>query len=114
MVSEHPVNSKTINQNVLAAEYAVRGPIVIRAGELAEQLKKDPSSLPFDDIVLCNIGNPQSLGQKPITFYRQIMAICDYPDILNSEEATKIFPPDVIARSKEVLAHTAGGTGAYT
>ena len=80
----HPVNANTINQNVLTAEYAVRGPIVVRAGELALQLKKDPSSLPFEDIVLCNIGNPQSLGQKPITFYRQIMAICDYPDLLLS------------------------------
>jgi alanine transaminase len=110
----HPVNAKTINQNVLTAEYAVRGPIVVRAGELALQLKKDPSSLPFEDIVLCNIGNPQSLGQKPITFYRQIMAICDYPDLLDSPECSKIFPEDVIARSKEVLANTAGGTGAYT
>ena len=80
----HPVNAKTINQNVISAEYAVRGPIVIRAGELEEQLEKDPSSVPFDDIVLCNIGNPQSLGQKPITFFRQIMAICDYPDLLES------------------------------
>ena len=88
----HPVNANTINQNVLTAEYAVRGPIVVRAGELAEQLKKDPSSLPFEDIVLCNIGNPQCrLGQKPITFYRQIMAICDYPDLLDSPECSKIF-----------------------
>ena len=110
----HPVNVKTINQNVLAAEYAVRGPIVIRAGELEEQLEKDPSSVPFDDIVLCNIGNPQSLGQKPITFFRQIMAICDYPDLLESPEAKKIFPEDVMARSRDVLASTAGGTGAYT
>ena len=33
----HPVNANTINQNVLTAEYAVRGPIVVRAGELAVQ-----------------------------------------------------------------------------
>jgi hypothetical protein len=26
-------------------------------------LKKDPSKYPFDKIVYCNIGNPQSLGQ---------------------------------------------------
>ena len=70
---------ETINQNVIKAEYAVRVPIVIRASELQERLKNDPNSVPFEDVVLCNIGNPQSLGQKPLTFFRQILAICDYP-----------------------------------
>lgn len=29
-------------------------------------------SLPFDRIINCNIGNPQQLSQKPITFFRQV------------------------------------------
>ena len=31
--------------------------------------------------VWCNIGNPQQLGQKPITFFRQVIALMDYPDV---------------------------------
>jgi hypothetical protein len=31
-----------------------------------------PSSLPFDEIVYCNIGNPQALNQQPITFFREV------------------------------------------
>ena len=26
----------------------------------------------FTQMVQCNIGNPQQLGQKPITFFRQV------------------------------------------
>jgi hypothetical protein len=29
------------------------------------------SGLDFDRIIYCNIGNPQQLQQKPITFFRQ-------------------------------------------
>ena len=28
--------------------------------------------LPFKKLIYCNIGNPQSLGQQPITFHRQV------------------------------------------
>jgi alanine transaminase len=101
---------ETINQNVIKAEYAVRGPIVIRASELQERLKNDPNSVPFEDVVLCNIGNPQSLGQKPLTFFRQILAICDYPELLNHED---LFPKDVVERARDVLKNS-NGTGAYT
>eukprot|EP01045_Picozoa_sp_COSAG04_P018407 COSAG04_NODE_1701_length_5891_cov_2.394337_4_plen_326_part_00 len=31
-------------------------------------------SRPFPDVVLCNIGNPQSVGQQPLTFPRQVRA----------------------------------------
>jgi hypothetical protein len=38
---------------------------------------RDPArrdSLPFKEVIYCNIGNPQQLRQKPITFYRQARA----------------------------------------
>ena len=95
-------------------EYAVRGAIVTRAGELETQLKKDPASLPFDKIVMCNIGNPQSVGQKPITFYRQVLALTDYPQLMDAPEAGKLFPSDVISTAKHILENMKGGTGAYS
>lgn len=104
----------TINPKVRAMEYAVRGAIVTRAGEIEAQLKKDPSSLPFDKIVMCNIGNPQSVGQKPITFYRQVLALTDYPQLMDAPEAGKLFPSDVISTAKHILGNMKGGTGAYS
>ncbi|KAL0285439.1 UNVERIFIED_CONTAM: Alanine aminotransferase 2, mitochondrial, partial [Sesamum angustifolium] len=61
----------TINPKVLECEYAVRGEIVILAQRLQEELKNNPNAHPFDEILYCNIGNPQSLGQQPITFFRE-------------------------------------------
>ena len=65
------LEANTINKNIMDMEYAVRGRLVIKAGEYQAELDSGSSSLPFDEIILCNIGNPQSLGQKPLTFYRQ-------------------------------------------
>jgi len=104
----------TINSAVKDMQYAVRGAIVSKAGEIEAALKKDPSKYPFDKIVMCNIGNPQSLGQKPITFYRQVLALCDFPDMLDSKEAETLFPADVRKRARDILANTKGGTGAYS
>lgn len=65
-----PLTLQSVNPDVREAQYAVRGEIVMRAQALQEQLKKKPGSLPFERIVYCNIGNPQQLGQTPITFFR--------------------------------------------
>lgn len=34
-----------------------------------------------DQIIWCNIGNPQILGQPPITYFRQVLALCEYPEV---------------------------------
>lgn len=46
----------TLNPNVLAAEYAVRGAIAIKAANYNKQLKSGEGSLPFDKVYACNIG----------------------------------------------------------
>lgn len=79
-VASSKLTGETISPHVMKAEYAVRGDIVVRAGEIGKELKKG-KKFPFTDLVMCNIGNPQALGQKPITFYRQVLAICDYPQV---------------------------------
>ena len=62
---------------------------------------------------MCNIGNPQSLGQKPITFYRQVLALCDFPDMLDRRAET-LFLADVRKRARDIPDNTKGGTGAYS
>ena len=94
-----------INSKLLKANYAVRGRIVIRAQELEKQGKK---------IIYCNIGNPQALKQKPITFIRQILSLIEYPAMLDKPETAKIFPADAIERAKRILEKNPNGMGAYT
>lgn len=89
----------------MKAHYAVRGKIVARAHELETQGKK---------IIYCNIGNPQALKQKPLTFLRQVLSLVEYPELLDKPETAKLFPADVITRAKLILEKNPCGTGAYT
>jgi alanine transaminase len=66
------LNINNINPAVVAAKYAVRGELALRANVLTEQLKHGGTDLPFDDVVHCEIGNPQALNQKPLSFIRQV------------------------------------------
>ncbi|KAJ2080030.1 alanine transaminase [Coemansia sp. RSA 988] len=107
----------TMNPNIRIMEYAVRGAIPIRAEELVAQLKAQPGSLPFTKVTPCNIGNPQQLQQKPLTFLRQVSALVEYTDLLESpliETTRKLFPEDVIARARRNLSFVNNAAGAYT
>ncbi len=90
-VASSKLTGETISPHVMKAEYAVRGDIVVRAGEIGKELKKG-KKFPFTDLVMCNIGNPQALGQKPITFYRQVLAICDYPQVRTKQHMQAPLP----------------------
>ncbi|KAL2912799.1 alanine transaminase [Polyrhizophydium stewartii] len=108
---------ESINKRVVNFEYAVRGEQAIRAEQLRKQLADRPGSLPFKSIVSCNIGNPQQLQQSPITFFRQVSALTEYPDLMKPENlpmTSKIFPSDAIQRAKELLVAMSGSSGAYT
>eukprot|EP00271_Cylindrocystis_brebissonii_P005272 TRINITY_DN17230_c0_g1_i1.p1 TRINITY_DN17230_c0_g1~~TRINITY_DN17230_c0_g1_i1.p1 ORF type:complete len:580 (-),score=110.14 TRINITY_DN17230_c0_g1_i1:517-2256(-) len=98
-----PISVSTINPKVLQCEYAVRGPIVALAESLENQLKTKPGSLPFDEIIYCNIGNPQSLGEKPITFFRETLALCDHPSLLDHPKVGELFSSTSIDRARRIL-----------
>lgn len=99
------VSKDVLNPRLLTAEYAVRGPIVLRAQQLEEQGRK---------IIYCNIGNPQALKQKPLTFLRQLLSLVEYPELLNHPETLKLYPRDIVARATSILAKHPHGTGAYS
>lgn len=102
-----------LNPHALNAKYAVRGRIPTKAEELRTKLASESHSLPFNKIINANIGNPQQLDQKPITFYRQILSILQYPTLLENPNIDKIFPADIIERSKFLLKNI-GSVGAYS
>ena len=64
----------------------------------------------------CNIGNPQQLKQQPITFYRQVSALMEYPALMTTHKALgeQIFPADAIERATELLEAMGSSTGAYS
>lgn len=100
-----------INAAIQQMRYAVRGPLVQRADQLSHQLEDGtaPSDLPFTRVMYCNIGNPQSVGQAPVTFVRQVLSAFVCPELLD----TSSFPPDVVNRVRRLL-QTSHGAGAYT
>jgi len=98
------IRHEDVGRAVRDCEYAVRGPIVARAQELERQGRR---------IIYCNIGNPQSLGQRPVTWVRQILALAEYPELAERVPAGT-FPDDVLAAARLIARETRHGLGAYT
>ncbi|KAF2286717.1 hypothetical protein GH714_023905 [Hevea brasiliensis] len=96
---------ESLNENMKKVQYAVRGELYLRASELQKEGKK---------IIFTNVGNPHALGQKPLTFPRQVVALCQAPFLLDDPNVGLIFPADAIARAKHYLSLTSGGLGAYS
>ncbi|XP_061991292.1 glutamate--glyoxylate aminotransferase 2 [Rosa rugosa] len=96
---------ESLNENVKKVQYAVRGELYLRASELQKEGKK---------IIFTNVGNPHALGQKPLTFPRQVVALCQAPFLLDDPNVGLLFPADAISRAKHYLSVTSGGLGAYS
>lgn len=109
-MSKHRIALSSISETVKAASYAVRGPIVTRAMQLGMQLKQNPGSLPFGQIISCNIGNPQSLQQKPLSYIRDVLSILVNPSL---QSRGVDYPPDVVERAKLYLSDIPSA-GAYS
>lgn len=88
----------------------MRGPLVIRAGEIEKELEKGAKK-PFKSVLKANIGDCHAMGQVPITFIRQVLALISYTPLLDDPK----FPEDVKKRAREILAGCRGGSvGSYT
>lgn len=101
----YTVSVDSINPKILECRYDVRGEIYLAAVKRTEQGK---------EVIYTNVGNPQALGQPPITFNRQVMSLMFAPFLMDRPEIVAIFPPDVIARAKLYLQQLKGGVGAYS
>lgn len=109
-----------VNPNILEMEYAVRGPIPMRAAELKKQGRS---------IIPANIGNPQALGQVPLTYLRQVLSLVEDPAKIDRERQLKslfeenpysdlrdedFISEDILQLSEEILTASGSGMGAYT
>jgi aspartate/methionine/tyrosine aminotransferase len=92
-----------LSDAVLHTHYAVRGPIVARAQELEDQGR---------EIIYCNIGNPQALGQAPLRYVRDVLAACEQPELLKRSDHA--FQDDVREKTHYILEQSKYGLGAYS
>ncbi|XP_031721233.1 alanine aminotransferase 2-like isoform X1 [Anarrhichthys ocellatus] len=100
----------TMNPTVKKVEYAVRGPIVQRAMELERELSEGIKK-PFVEVIKANIGDAHAMGQQPITFFRQVLALCSYPELLKDST----FPEDAKSRARRILQSCGGNSmGSYS
>jgi len=96
---------ETLNENMKQCRYEVRGEIYLAAVKRMQEGK---------EVIYTNVGNPHALGQAPLTFNRQVMALVLAPFLLEHPASTSMFAPDAIARAKTYLANIKGGVGAYS
>lgn len=108
------MNKEYCSPLVKRAQYAVRGLIPIRANEIKSDIAAGKGNYPFKTLVYCNIGNPQSLQQKPLTFFREVMALMDAPHLLQNNTIVSQLPSDVVERATKYLSTINYVTGAYT
>lgn len=102
---------ENINQNIRNLEYAVRGPLVIRAVQLAKEIEAGAKK-PFKSVIRANIGDCHAMNQKPLTFYRQMLACAANPKLMETDPS---IPSDVKQRVSEILKVCGGqSVGAYS
>jgi len=111
------LNINNINPQVKEAKYAVRGELAIKSEKYRSQIAKgEGKDLPFDSVISANIGNPQQLDQKPITFFRQVTSLLENPQLLEKEDVLVNglgYKSDVIERAKKLLKDVKS-VGAYS
>lgn len=105
------LNVENINQNIRNLEYAVRGPLVIRAVQLAKEIEAGAEK-PFNSVIRANIGDCHAMNQKPLTFYRQMLSCATNPKLMETDAT---IPGDVKQRVAEILKACGGqSVGAYS
>ena len=129
MAAPATVTLDNMNPCIKKMEYAVRGPLVIRATAIEKVMVHNKRvelfihtillyqelqagvQKPFKNVIKANIGDAHAMGNKPITFIRQVLAIVTHPPLLESPE----FPEDAKSRARDILNGCKGGSvGSYS
>ncbi|XP_075067613.1 alanine aminotransferase 2-like isoform X2 [Mixophyes fleayi] len=103
------VTLESMNQNVRNIRVPILGSLSIRAVEIQREIEEGIHK-PFGKLTACHLGDLQATGQKPITFLRQVAALCTYPDLLEMSQ----FPEDAKRRARAILKDLNNGSiGSY-
>nr|XP_015812279.2 alanine aminotransferase 1 isoform X1 [Nothobranchius furzeri] len=101
----HEICSSVKNMKQLDFSVLVR-----RANQIKEELKQGVKK-PYRELIDVSWGDPHRTGVKPLSFVRQVLAGCLYPQLLESNR----LKVDVRQRAQRLLETCAGGSvGSYS
>ncbi|XP_022613665.1 alanine aminotransferase 1-like [Seriola dumerili] len=89
-------------RNMKQLEYAI---LARRVNQIKEGLKQGVRK-PYKEIIDVSWGDPHRAGVKPLSFVRQVVTACIYPQLINSNK----LPADVRQRAQRLLGECAGGS----
>uniref|UniRef100_A0A3B5BFW3 alanine transaminase n=1 Tax=Stegastes partitus TaxID=144197 RepID=A0A3B5BFW3_9TELE len=93
-------------KNIKQSEYEV---LASRASQIEKELSQGVRK-PYKELIDVCWCDPHSVGVKPLTFVRQVLAACVYPQLMKSHE----LPLDVRQRAQWLLGRCDGGSvGSY-
>lgn len=106
------MNKKTISTAVQEAQYAVRGAVAIRAGQIKKEMGAG-KQFKFNKMVPMHSGNPHALNQPPITFGREVMSLMVRDQFSQKVDFSR-YSKDSVDRAKFYLDNIdARAVGAY-
>ncbi|XP_022608857.1 alanine aminotransferase 2-like [Seriola dumerili] len=91
---------------------AIRAPTRLQsvAARITQQIAQGANK-PFKKVIDVSSDDPHRMGMAPISFVRQVLAVCLYPELLEE----KTLPLDVRQRAKRLLGVCGGGSvGSYS
>lgn len=101
---------KEINPNVKNIKQLASIVLVREANQINEELREGVTK-PYKDVIDVSSGDPHRAGVKPLSFVRQVLAACAYPQLMDSTR----LPVDVRQRAQRLLGECVGGSvGSYT
>ncbi|CAM5107466.1 unnamed protein product [Natator depressus] len=98
----------SVNPHVKGTRLPTLGPLLERASQIQRQLGGEEK--PFREVIWCHSRDPHAAGRGPITFLRQVAAICAYPELLHADSV----PWDAEQRASRILPELhSSSAGAY-
>ncbi|XP_071397443.1 alanine aminotransferase 2-like [Centroberyx affinis] len=99
-----------VNPRVLGVRVSPHSTRQSLAAHITYQITKGVQK-PFKKVIDVSSGDPHKAGMKPISFVRQVLAVCLYPELLHDEN----LPQDARLRAQKLLAACGGGSvGSYS
>ncbi|XP_041791153.1 alanine aminotransferase 2-like [Chelmon rostratus] len=99
-------------QDVNPMVRGIRAPTSLQnlAARIAKEIRQGAKK-PFKKVIDISAGDPHSAGMAPISFVRQVLAVCLYPELLKKQS----LPSDVRRRAQKLLGVCGGGSlGSYS
>ncbi|XP_041694670.1 alanine aminotransferase 2-like [Coregonus clupeaformis] len=101
---------REVNPMVRGIRVSPQGALQRRSEQITALLQQGEQK-PFKEVIDISSGDSHRTGIKPISFVRQVLSVCLYPELLHDDT----LPGDVRQRAQRLLGECDGGSvGSYT